>query len=432
MRRLSLFAQRLDRAAFIAYFLGAVVPLAALVFLTHRYLAVADLEEGAGASLLRSRPLLLALIASIAVLSLASFLALRRTARQALHRFESDNQRLARLVRSSRLLSEARDRDQVLRIAVQRAAELCGARAVLCVAVGGGRGAALVESSGLGVERLYGTHAAALEEPAGRAVSTGAPAFLTLEGAGPADVVVAHQHVTSAIAVPCGAAHALVALFGEQSAGDKSINANLLSTLAGLAGSALTTVELLAAQRNFFVHVTQLLVAALNSHLGYHGDHSRNVAHLAVRIGRELGFDDERLRRLHFAALLHDVGMLSIPPQQVVDRRAIESHPGLGADMLERIELWQDLAPIVRHHHERWDGAGYPAGLAADAIPLEARIIGLAEAFDSMTSEQGYQPPVPVARALEEIELGAGTQFDPDLARRFVALAREGRLEPRG
>ena len=141
-----------------------------------------------------------------------------------------------------------------------------------------------------------------------------------------------------------------------------------------------------------------------------------------------MGLGPERLERLHFAALLHDIGMLEIDLDLLEDRRAMRRHPDIGADMIERVSLWQDLAPFVRHHHEWYDGNGYPQELAGDAIPLESRIIGLAEAFESMTSSASYKAPIEAPRALKRLEQGAGSQFDPEVARVFVALADEGPL----
>jgi polar amino acid transport system substrate-binding protein len=202
-----------------------------------------------------------------------------------------------------------------------------------------------------------------------------------------------------------------------------------LSTLGALAAIALRNADLQDAQRNFFTHTTDMLVSALDSHLGYHAGHGQRVAQYANRLGRELGLDEPRLQRLHFAALLHDVGMLKLERHLQIDRRSAARHTVLGARMLGRIRLWQELAPIVQHHHEWWDGSGYPDGISAEAIPLESRIIAVCDAFDSMTSATSYRDRVSFAEALRELETGAGTQFDPDVAVAFCRLAREDRLQ---
>ncbi|RIL01908.1 MAG: hypothetical protein DCC71_17055 [Proteobacteria bacterium] len=202
-----------------------------------------------------------------------------------------------------------------------------------------------------------------------------------------------------------------------------------LATLAAQCAAAAQRAELQGAQRNFFVHVTDILVAALDTHMDLQAGHARRVAQLANRIGREIGLDDARRQRLHFAALLHDVGMLRVERTRQADKRALRQHPVLGHRMLAPIELWADVAPFVLHHHEWFDGSGYPEQLAGDAIPLEARIIGLAEAFDSMTSEASYQPAVLPEEAVRRIEAGSGTQFDPELVRVFLTLARRGDVD---
>jgi HD-GYP domain-containing protein (c-di-GMP phosphodiesterase class II) len=102
----------------------------------------------------------------------------------------------------------------------------------------------------------------------------------------------------------------------------------------------------------------------------------------------------------------------------------------LGARLLARIRLWEHLAPLVQHHHERWDGSGYPDGLSGDAIPLESRIIAVCEAFDTITSSTSYKAAEPFELAVHEIESGAGTQFDPDTVSAFLEVARSGAIGP--
>jgi HD-GYP domain-containing protein (c-di-GMP phosphodiesterase class II) len=110
------------------------------------------------------------------------------------------------------------------------------------------------------------------------------------------------------------------------------------------------------------------------------------------------------------------------------DPKAYRQHPALGHRMLAPIQLWSEVAPLVLHHHEWFDGQGYPEGLAGDAIPIESRIIGLAEAFDSMTSASSYKVPVDRDEAARRIEAGSGTQFDPIVVAAFAALVRRGEV----
>jgi HD-GYP domain-containing protein (c-di-GMP phosphodiesterase class II) len=153
-------------------------------------------------------------------------------------------------------------------------------------------------------------------------------------------------------------------------------------------------------------------------------DVSRYVAVLAAR----LGIDDGRRQGLLVAALLHDVGKLGVSdgillkpgPLTAAERAAVERHASLGAAVVSVVPELRQLAPAVRHHHERWDGAGYPARLRGAEIPLGARLIGIADAFAAMLADRPYSPARSVADACAELERCAGTQFDPALVPVFL------------
>ena len=147
--------------------------------------------------------------------------------------------------------------------------------------------------------------------------------------------------------------------------------------------------------------------------------HSQRVADLAGRIAARLGLDEEEVELTRLAGSLHDVGKLAIPeeilrkgaPLTDAERAALERHPQIGFRMLESLGL-TPVARWVLHHHERCDGAGYPDGLERDEIPLPARILFVADAFDAMTSPEMYGRRLSAADALGELERCAGTQFD--------------------
>jgi diguanylate cyclase len=148
--------------------------------------------------------------------------------------------------------------------------------------------------------------------------------------------------------------------------------------------------------------------------------HGAGVARLAVAIGERLGVAGQRLVTLCRAALLHDIGKRYVPREVLVkpgallthERQLVEAHPAVGASMLLQAGLLAEAA-IVRNHHERWDGSGYPDRLLGEGIPLESRIILVADTFDAMTSDRAYRAALPPALALAEIERAAGTQLDP-------------------
>jgi diguanylate cyclase (GGDEF)-like protein len=161
------------------------------------------------------------------------------------------------------------------------------------------------------------------------------------------------------------------------------------------------------------------LAAAVDARDSATLDHSAKVASLARRVCDEMGFDDEHANRVELAAVVHDVGKIGLPdgpllkpgPLTAAEWREVREHPALGQQILAATQL-NDLLPWVRGHHERWDGKGYPDGLAGEEIPLEARILSACDAFDAMTSTRRYRDARPQAEALDELRVNAGKQFD--------------------
>ncbi|OYT69196.1 MAG: hypothetical protein CFK48_08990 [Armatimonadetes bacterium CP1_7O] len=157
--------------------------------------------------------------------------------------------------------------------------------------------------------------------------------------------------------------------------------------------------------------------------------HSERVASYAVAIGCELGLSKATLRALRLAAALHDIGMLGLPdelltvapltPQQ---RIQIQEHPRLSVLLVSRIHRFKDLSLWIECHHERWDGTGYPHGWRGEQIPLPARVLAVAEAFDGMRTETPYRPALSEQQAVEAIHQGAGTLFDPRVVQAFLKV----------
>ncbi|MGW2396867.1 HD-GYP domain-containing protein [Kitasatospora sp. NPDC001664] len=179
----------------------------------------------------------------------------------------------------------------------------------------------------------------------------------------------------------------------------------------------------------------QALVQAVEIKDAYTRGHSERVGRAAVLIARQLGMAEDRLRTLHFAGTLHDVGKLGVAtellrrngPLTEAERRAVEVHPVFGFELVRGIDFLGEARGGILHHHERMDGRGYPNGLAGDRIPEFARIISVADAFDSMTSTRSYRRGRPVAEAVTELERCAGSQFDPRMVRALVeAVAEHG------
>lgn len=163
------------------------------------------------------------------------------------------------------------------------------------------------------------------------------------------------------------------------------------------------------------------LLEALRSHDHYTAGHSRRVASYGALLARLVGLAADETQLVHDAALAHDLGKLAIPYEILTKRNpltdqefhAIQGHPVEGASMLSRLPEAAALMPIVLHHHEHWNGRGYPTGLAGVDIPLESRIILVADAFDAMTTARPYDPMISSHAAMAEIRHCSGQQFDP-------------------
>jgi HD-GYP domain-containing protein (c-di-GMP phosphodiesterase class II) len=176
--------------------------------------------------------------------------------------------------------------------------------------------------------------------------------------------------------------------------------------------------------------------AALEARDPYLRGHSARVTVFAEGLARTLGWTDRRLDVLRLGGSLHDVGKIAVNasilqkpgPLDEAELEQIRVHPVAGARLIEDVADFQPALPYVLHHHERWDGTGYPHRLRGERIPLEARVLGVADAFDAMTSLRPYRPALSVEQALAELERCAGSQFDPSLARTFVQGWRCGAI----
>ena len=165
----------------------------------------------------------------------------------------------------------------------------------------------------------------------------------------------------------------------------------------------------------------EALARLLNLRDGYTGLHAERASTLAGAVGERLGMADGDAAALKSAARLHDIGKVGIPDRILhkPDRldpdewQVMRCHPGWGAEVLAGMPGMADVATIVRSHHERWDGRGYPDGLAGDDIPLASRVIGVCEAFCSLTADRPFRPALTPDRARQVLQAGAGTHFDP-------------------
>lgn len=180
----------------------------------------------------------------------------------------------------------------------------------------------------------------------------------------------------------------------------------------------------------------QALAAAIDARESYTAEHSRRVAALSVMLGEQIGLSPGEVRALDMAAQVHDVGKIGVP-DHVLNKEGrlteeewatMRTHPIQGAEIVGKVPELFHVAEVVRYHHERMDGRGYPEGLRGESIPLLSRIIAVVDAYECMTSNRIYRPRLPVEEALRRLREAAGTQFDSAVVDDFLRLHGEGLL----
>lgn len=179
-----------------------------------------------------------------------------------------------------------------------------------------------------------------------------------------------------------------------------------------------------------YLDTIQSLRYAVEAKDPYTRGHSDRVSEYAVLIGRKMGLSEDEIKTLQIGGLFHDIGKIGVP-DSILQKEAkltddeysqIKNHPSIGAHILGEAEAFKDIIPIVKYHHERFDGRGYPSRLSGEKIPLLARITAVADTFDAMTSKRSYRNALDIQYVKEEIERCKGTQFDPKIAEVFLEI----------
>jgi ribonuclease P protein subunit RPR2 len=182
--------------------------------------------------------------------------------------------------------------------------------------------------------------------------------------------------------------------------------------------------------RRSYVATVRALANAVEARDAYTGKHAERVAAYGIAIARAGGMSIADDPQIEFGFLLHDVGKVAIPdailfkpdPLDPAERAVMERHPDIGWEILRDVDFLGDAKLVVRHHHERWDGRGYPDGLAGEDIPLAARVFSVADTFDALTTDRPYRPAKELAAAREVVASVSGTQFDPAVVEAFARV----------
>lgn len=421
------FFENIRRSIKISYFIASIIPLSLLVYFTIRYIYpyITKAEEGIPTAI--GITILLALILSVLGLSLSS-----KATNASISSLQNLYLKLNSLVDVTKHFRDTIYLDILLNSVVKSAMELIRTET----------GSLLLfdENGDLRFKILLGEGGQAIKDKviipgegiSGWVAGTGTPAIVNnvIEDSrfNPDFDKESGFKTKSILCVPLvyenkiiGVLEVLNKIGGSFDANDEKI----LFSLADQAAISIAQSRVHESQHSDMIHVTEILISALDFHIPEKKGHSRRVARYANSIGKKLGLTEGELKQIYYASLLHDIGLLKFDLSEYWGMKKFELHPIFAYDMLRPISLWKDVAPLILGHHERYDGNGYPHGKAGEEIPIGSRIIFIASTFDVITSEHSYKKPMSFEDAVKEIEANSGTQFDPKVVQALKLSLRE-------
>jgi diguanylate cyclase (GGDEF)-like protein/putative nucleotidyltransferase with HDIG domain len=273
------------------------------------------------------------------------------------------------------------------------------------------------------------------DDPTSRVVATGRPILALGAEANEISVAGETRPSLSALHVPMRAGDRVIGVLSakryvEQRYREQDIA--LLEALASHAAAAIENAQLLAHTHALYMASVRALAAAVDARDPYTRSHSARTSALARAIAEEMGLTNEDVRRVQLGALLHDIGKIGIPDAVLnkpgrfthEERLVMMTHAALGGAILQSVEPLRELAAIVRHHHERFDGAGYPDGLGGDLVPLSSYIVAAADAFEVIVSKRAYKEAQTIEFAIEELRRNSATQFHPQVVEAFLRIIK--------
>jgi putative nucleotidyltransferase with HDIG domain len=248
------------------------------------------------------------------------------------------------------------------------------------------------------------------------------------------------QHIKSILAVPLSVAGrnvGTIMAINKIGTDFDSFDIKLMNSIAGQSSIFLSNHHMYAELQDLLMGVLHSLTEAIDAKDPYTCGHSRRVAAISRRLAEDCGFDAQRVHQVYLSGLLHDIGKIGVPEAILrkdgrltsEEYESMKRHPSIGAKILERIHNLEPIIAGVFSHHERPDGKGYPRGLGRKKIPVEGRIVGLADSWDAMTSHRTYRRALSFDKAIEELKRCSGTQFDPLLTKMLLAWDLEAYME---
>ena len=354
----------------------------------------------------------------------------------ALHVARQETAAARALLEAAQELSRLLDVDEIVRSLLRHAIELSGAATASVMLRDPESGnLEIIASEGLPSGVVSGTALSPGEGIAGWVLASGKP--LVIEDL-PGRATASRRHgVRTAVSVPIGDKDGVLGVLNVGcrvfAARFSAEHLKTLETLARMGAVALRNARAVRSTGDLYFDTLKALALALESKDPYaHGGTERVIA-CATAIGRELALDDREARALEIAALLHDIGMIASGeasartdrPLTTIEWGLLKMHPVIAAEILEQAPALREVAPIVYHHHEHYDGAGYVNGLSGAEIPLGARILAVADAYVAMTSMRPYRQAMSHEAAVAELRANAGTQFDPHVVEALVDIAAE-------
>ena len=355
----------------------------------------------------------------------------------------SGSERLSRLVSLSRAIAAEQVSQRMLRVASRELTLLLDAEACLISQLEGGllrevadhaRSDRSQVARGLSYYLAdYPATAAVLESRLPSSISAGDA------GADPAELFVLREMEMQAVLlvplVVAGHTWGLIEVYDSRPRGFPALERHLAELAAAQIGGLLAAFEHEELAERLYRETLASLSNALEAKDAVTSEHTEEVVRLAVAVAAELDLELEAMRNVELGAVLHDIGKVRVPeailnkpgPLTEAEWEVMRTHPEVGERILRPIRSLQAILPIVRHHHERWDGSGYPDGLAGRAIPLGARIVAVCDAYRAMTEDRPYRKALDEAEARRELSDGTGTQFDAACVEALLrALDRRG------